>query len=128
MSKISINGSLPKGLSQDDIILLVTNALVTLKQANAEAEINFISNNLIRKLNKEFRGIDKPTDVLSFPQAMIPKSHFIGSMEICDEIVKEKNEEISSVIKHGLLHLLHFDHETDAKAWQTAANSINCKL
>lgn len=94
-----------------------------------EVEIMFVSKNEIAKLNKLHRKIDKPTDVLSFPQSSfkVPRK-LLGSIVISDETVAEKSEDMSDVIKHGLLHLLGYDHETDENKWDAAAKKINCKL
>ncbi|MFA5927336.1 MAG: rRNA maturation RNase YbeY [Patescibacteria group bacterium] len=93
-------------------------------------EIGFVRSDTIHKLNKQHRNIDKPTDVLSFPQADVPAGEvrFLGSIIICPKIVRDKEEEMDDVIKHGLLHLLGFDHETDEQAWSKAARKINCQL
>jgi len=94
-----------------------------------EIEILYVGQAEIQNLNKKYRGIDQPTDVLSFPQAKIPgKSNLLGSLILSEEVVAEKGEEMESVIKHGFLHLLGFDHEKDEKAWQKAAKKIDCKL
>ena len=93
-------------------------------------EILFVDKSSIHELNLGHRQVDKPTDVLSFPQMPIktPGYSILGSLVICIDMVIEKQENIVDVIKHGLLHLLDFDHETDEAKWNTAANKINCNL
>lgn len=75
----------------------------------------------IRELNRDYRHIDKATDVLSFPYEPMPISP-IGSIVISyDHVVKGADsfghadtDEMSLLFIHGLLHLLGYDHETDS--------------
>ncbi len=77
----------------------------------------FISKEEIKKLNKKYRGKNKPTDVLSFSAQGGPawggeaEKKILGEIIICPEIVKEKKEDIKKVFIHGILHLLGYDHE-----------------
>ena len=87
---------------------------------NKEIELLIVNNEEIQKLNKEYRGINKPTDVLSFPLADTPQAP-LGSIVISIDKAKEAaaeyghtlDEEIALLFIHGLLHLLGYDHETD---------------
>ena len=111
----------------------------TLKQKyNLSAEVVFVSPEEIQSLNSSTRGIDRVTDVLSYPtldgirgKVVSPKDYpleldddgnlFIGSIAVCEQRAKEQAEEyghsltreITYLICHGLLHLLGYDHETD---------------
>ncbi len=66
----------------------------------------------IRVLNREHRGKDAPTDVLSFPVDGIgPVS---GPRELGDVIVcPEHTEDLEEAVVHGVLHLCGYDHEAD---------------
>ena len=98
-------------------------ALETIRTDAQDATIAFVSDRQIRELNRRFRGIDKPTDVLSFPaeESAQPSSNNLGDIAISLEravIQAEENrlaldDEISQLILHGLLHLCGYDHETD---------------
>ena len=98
-------------------------ALETIRTDPQDATIAFVSDRQIRELNHRFRGIDKPTDVLSFPaeESAQPSSNNLGDIAISLEravIQAEENrlaldDEISQLILHGLLHLCGYDHETD---------------
>jgi probable rRNA maturation factor len=74
----------------------------------------------LRRLNREFRKQDSPTDVLSFP-AEQPSQGFLGEIAISFETARKQalqyghslHEEIEILMLHGLLHLLGMDHETD---------------
>ena len=97
-----------------------TKALAAIGKGESSATIAFVSDKRIRELNRQFRGIDKPTDVLSFP-ADGPDELNLGDIAISAETAaaqaKENglsfNDEIAQLILHGLLHLSGYDHETD---------------
>lgn len=92
-------------------------------------EIEFVSKGKIREINKLYRNIDKPTDVLSFPQTEIPGgSQIFGTIVICEEVADNRKEDVLELIKHGLLHLQGFDHEKDNDLWLEAAQKINHKM
>ena len=73
----------------------------------------------LRRLNRQFRGKDYPTDVLSFPAAL-PGS--LGDLAISFARARSQarafghapEEELRILMLHGLLHLLGYDHETDS--------------
>ena len=97
---------------------------------NYEIEIMWALKKKIQDLNREFRNIDAPTDVLSFPQTKSPNQeiNLLGSIVLNLDKIKEKNENPLDVILHGLLHLAGFDHETDESEWNEAAKKIGCGL
>lgn len=78
-----------------------------------EINIVFVDNKYIQKLNKEFRAVDAPTDVLSF---VLEEGKNNGEIYISGEYVYKslKNEkfeeEILRLIIHGTLHILGYDH------------------
>jgi probable rRNA maturation factor len=74
----------------------------------------------VRRLNARYRGIDAPTDVLSFPLepvAHVPLGELVISVEYAanraSEYENSLDNEIALLFIHGLLHLLGYDHETD---------------
>ena len=85
----------------------------------------------LRRLNREFRGRDYPTDVLSFPEPQPPgdlRSSFLGEIAISFETAQQQaleyghclDQEIGILMLHGLLHLLGMDHETDGRRMSAA--------
>jgi probable rRNA maturation factor len=67
----------------------------------------------IRELNRAHRGIDAPTDVLSFPidgAGEVPGPRELGDVVICPE----HTEDLDEATVHGVLHLLGMDHEADS--------------
>ena len=89
-------------------------------KSNSSATVAFVSDKTIRQLNRQFRGVDKATDVLSFPAGDSDKSN-LGDVAISVETAARQakengltfNEEVAQLILHGLLHLCGYDHETD---------------
>ncbi|SFZ97815.1 Metal-dependent hydrolase YbeY, involved in rRNA and/or ribosome maturation and assembly [hydrothermal vent metagenome] len=94
---------------------------------NRVIELIITSNEHIQKLNLDHREKDSPTDVLSFPIESfmsddVSSTMPLGSIVISEDFVKEKaeefnhskNDELSLLFIHGLLHLLGYDHEVDS--------------
>jgi probable rRNA maturation factor len=66
----------------------------------------------IRLLNREHRGRDTPTDVLSFP--VDERGPSSGPRELGDVVIcPEHTEDLAEAVVHGVLHLCGYDHETD---------------
>lgn len=96
-------------------------------EGSAEVSVRFVDNEEIRKLNKQYRNIDKETDVLSFPMGengVYDVNHDTGakilgdiviSMEKAVEQAKMYNHplqrEVGFLTVHSMLHLLGYDHE-----------------
>lgn len=93
-------------------------ALNAIGKHGSSATIAFVSDTSIRKLNRQFRNIDKATDVLSFPAEEEENLGDIAiSVQTAAAQAKENgltfDGEIAQLILHGLLHLSGYDHETD---------------
>ena len=66
----------------------------------------------IRALNREHRGRDEPTDVLSFP--VDESAPAVGPRELGDVVIcPDHTEDLTEAVVHGVLHLCGYDHETD---------------
>jgi len=99
---------------------------LTLKKENvnnAMFNVIFLYNDEIHKINKEYRNIDRPTDVISFAledDKSYPKLdiRILGDIYISVDKIKSQaleynhseRREISFLLVHGLLHLLGYDH------------------
>ena len=87
-------------------------------KSGSSATIAFVSDNKIRELNRQFRGVDRATDVLSFPAGEdLNLGDIAVAVDTASVQAKENglsfDEEIAQLILHGLLHLSGHDHETD---------------
>ena len=93
-------------------------ALDAIGKQGSSATIAFVSDKSIHQLNKQFRNVDKATDVLSFPAGEETNLGDIAiSVDTAAAQAKENGltfeDEIAQLILHGLLHLSGYDHETD---------------
>ena len=74
------------------------------------ADVSFVSGKQIKSLNRKHRGIDKPTDVLSFPLADFTPGPDgvirLGDIVICKEQAKKKSHSLAFLVSHAMLHLL----------------------
>jgi probable rRNA maturation factor len=86
--------------------------------ARGDVCVALISDRRMRALNRQFRGKDHATDVLSFPS---DDRGFLGDIVIAEGVAKRQAKEqrhslkieVQTLALHGLLHLLGYDHETD---------------
>ena len=114
----------------DRIIQTAASASKSKLHADADVSLLFCDDERIRELNRSFRGIDKPTNVLSFPGSN-PNGLLLmlGDIAIAFETVqREARDEGKSLadhtahmVAHGFLHLLGFDHENDEDAEEMEA-------
>ena len=85
-----------------------------------DVELVFVNDDEIRKINREQRGIDKATDVLSFPYEQV-SGGLMGSVVISTDTASRVASELGHSIEceiallflHGVLHILGYDHEID---------------
>jgi len=93
---------------------------ITESLSEKEIELIFTTNDEMQEINLNTRGIDKATDVLSFPYDDMPNVP-LGSIVISANFVEEKSilynhsfqDEFTLLFIHGILHLLGYDHEID---------------
>lgn len=122
-----------------------------LENLNFYLSVTLTSKEQIHKLNKEYRNIDKPTDVLSFPmfekeeidkivQRQIKNlvEEVLGDIVICIEKVEEQAQEyghsfereLSYMLVHGFYHIMGYDHieEEDKKIMRPKEENILAKI
>lgn len=100
-----------------------------IKDKNFEVSLRFSSEEEIKDINKQYRGVDKKTDVLSFPiidfnndedleSELSQNELMLGDIIICKQVAKSQAKEYQHSLKreicflalHGFLHLLGYDH------------------
>lgn len=87
--------------------------------SSTELSVSFIGDRSMRELNREWRNIDRATDVLSFPQEGGPDPTLLGDIVISIETAGRQSaryggtfhDEIKKLIIHGALHLTGHDHK-----------------
>jgi probable rRNA maturation factor len=94
---------------------LVTAAEATLAAVGVREghlAVSFVDPARMRELNRQHRGIDQPTDVLSFP--VDGAGPTAGPRELGDVVIcREYTADVTEAVVHGVLHLCGYDHETD---------------
>ncbi len=118
-------------LPSDEVLTLWAQTAITDFKQETELSIRLVDNAESQQLNGEYRGKDKPTNVLSFPFEMPPElegvdeiDHLIGDLVICVPVVaaeahlqnKTFNDHFAHMVIHGCLHLLGYDHIKDEEA------------
>ena len=113
----------------------IANAVVGAKYKNAEVSIVLVDDNEIKQINREYRNINKPTNVLSFE---LGDDVLLGDIYISlDTVVREAKQEkisvehhVAHMVVHGVLHLLGYDHikESEAIVMETKETKILSKM
>lgn len=91
-----------------------------------DVSLSFVDNKEIREINREFRGIDKETDVLSFPLLTDEFDVDLGEVSLGDIVVSMEKaleqsveynhsleREVCFLVCHSMFHLLGYDHDTE---------------
>ena len=108
----------------------IANAAVSAVYKDSEVSITLVDDKQIHKLNKQYRGIDKPTNVLSFE---LGDKVLLGDIFISLDTVKREakdarisvEEHTAHMIVHGVLHLQGYDHIKDKEAKQKSKASAS---
>jgi probable rRNA maturation factor len=106
------------------------------RRERAALTVRLVGEEESRELNLAYRGLDKPTNVLSFPFELPPGidredpvAALLGDLAICAPLVhrealeqgKERPAHWAHLVVHGVLHLLDYDHRTDQEAAEMEA-------
>ncbi len=114
-----------QSLSLPSIRLFLEKCLEALNLSDAELSVLFVSDSEIRQLNRQYRDLDRPTDVLAFSMREGEGSEInpgiLGDIVVSTETAQRQGDEIGwglekevcKLLTHGLLHLIGYDHETD---------------
>ena len=102
----------PDGPTAAEVGELCTLALSSAGISEGHLAVQFVDEERIRELNREYRQLDEPTDVLSF--GVDEDGPAAGPRELGDIVIcPEHTADVREAIIHGALHLSGMDHETD---------------
>ncbi|TNF98809.1 MAG: rRNA maturation RNase YbeY [Gammaproteobacteria bacterium] len=130
-ARTSNDAEIPTG---DDFDRWIKHVLES-ENINGQVVVRIVDEEEIRQLNHDYRGQDKPTNVLSFAyedDEWRPKE-LLGDLVICADVVQREAEQSHSELMHhwahltmhGMLHLLGYDHVTDEQASIMEAREID---
>ncbi|MEZ8110878.1 rRNA maturation RNase YbeY [Vibrio splendidus] len=115
-----------QGLPTEQDIQLWLDKTIPQFQENADLTVRIVDTEESHQLNHDYRGKDKPTNVLSFPFEVPPgmELDLLGDLIICRQVVEKEAEEQNKpllahwahMVVHGSLHLLGYDHIEDDEA------------
>jgi probable rRNA maturation factor len=109
----------------EETVHAAINVAAALAPAAGEVSVLLADDAALRDLNRAWRGIDKPTNVLSFPAHGDPGTQaLLGDIAIAyetlrreaDDMHRPPREHLAHLTVHGFLHLLGYDHDTDSQA------------
>lgn len=109
------------GVGVDKLKIWLRGLLADLAPDGGSFTIRLTSDQEMQRLNRAFRDLDAPTDVLSFPGEETPEGRHLGDVVISVPTARRQAatqghplaQEIQVLVLHGLLHCLGYDHETD---------------
>ncbi len=111
--------------------LTLLEEIVQFLDIKKDIELIITNNTIIQEYNREYRGIDRATDVLSFPLEDIefmPLGSIVISLDKAKEIAAKLHhsidDELALLFTHGLLHLIGYDHEKDNGEMRKLENRI----
>jgi probable rRNA maturation factor len=108
----------------EETVRAAITAAASARKAKGEVSVLLTDDASIRILNRDWRKIDKPTNVLSFPAAEQADAKLLGDIVIAYETLAREAEDekrdflhhLAHLTVHGFLHLIGYDHQTDSQA------------
>jgi len=125
---VELDDRVATGVMESEIAAVVSAVLRAEGVGEVEVGVVLVDEDEMQTLNREHRALDTPTDVLSFPidddgdDDLDGVTRMLGDIVICVPVLRaqadqnevECGDELVDLLVHGTLHLLGYDHETDA--------------
>ena len=112
---------------------LIPQSKIEYRKSRMEISVLFCGDGAIRTLNRRYRRMDAPTDVLAFPaEGLGLLGDIVISVPYASRQARRRGEpparEIDRLLLHGLLHLSGYDHETDSGEMDALERKIRRRL
>jgi probable rRNA maturation factor len=114
----------PPAVTDEAFVTRVLAAAAARIEVSGEVSVSFVSDEEIHELNRTYRNVDRPTDVLSFAmeEEFAPGLRVLGDIVVSLPTARRQAEayghglerEVAFLLVHGFLHLNGYDHETEA--------------
>ena len=125
MADVSVQGR-PRPVP-DGLVRRAALAVLQGERREARLSITFLGRDAMRRLNREYQGEDRPTDVISFGLET-PGLGLVGDVYVCPWVAEREarsrgvrpREEIVRLVVHGTLHVLGWDHPDDGGRMRSA--------
>lgn len=130
--RVVVETKLGRGVRRPEIERRLLRMMSALKLRDSELSVLLTGDDQIQELNRFYRKKNRPTDVLAFAMnegAVVPKRAPAGAPRLLGDVIvslqtarvqakearRTELDEVTMLLAHGLLHLLGWDHDTDAK-------------
>lgn len=119
---VEINNQTRSKIDINKIEFIANKFIASSRYKKASVSVAFVGDETMRKMNRDYRGFNKPTDVLSFSEEIESRKEFLGEIIIDYAQIKRQAKEFSDSVEeelififvHGLYHLLGYEDATEA--------------
>lgn len=104
----------------DSVVRRAVAEVLAWERRNADVSVTFLGRDRMRRLNAQYKGHDRPTDVIAFPLPG-PDGRLVGDVYVCPWVAEREaaarrvplRQELIRLVVHGTLHVLGWEHAED---------------